>query len=709
MPGVFLFNLQLEVFDDFPKDQNTKDLPARKWWKRKYLSLPMVVLLGFLFFIFTNWNPGSAKIVNLPEKHPDFIGRKTELAQIAEILSANRDGDRTLLVAIHGEEGIGKTELAIAFGNDHLTQYSLIGWMDGSSKEALVHAYAKLGDHLGIDGERPDTRRDKIHLHLENNQDKPWLLIFDDLQELPHDVPKTGGVILVTCRDKSLFPATNTVQLLKNPDDALALLAKLTRQRPSSELNHLAEQLDYLPLMINLAGHYIINTPGVNVDNYSKILTETIETAESPLKWTELRRMSSKSLYASYLTTLQLLEKKHPLSFEFLKQATVLDHRNIPEAFLVSWLKQQSAYTPTQLIHHKGNILRELQNHSLIRYDEKQASFSFHRLLHHALALDQQNEGSVQNWINTLVENEHVKNYNPTHQKSIRPFQAILPHLLKIIEQIKRFDEQAVKLLITAARYFLETDYQLQKGRYYLDQAENGTQAWTHPIKGRIAFMQGMVNYREAEQSKEENEQKKLFQAALLAFDRAREIFFIQYHDEQYQGLEQNPSKCNKEYQKAICLQFQGQTLRALGRLDEAEKLLEQALQEFLAFTGGKEHFDIARILREQARILWEKEQHQEAIAKIESAIQMQKRVYGEIYLTQPTVASTHRILGDFYFQTADYAKALAAYQFAIDVNCTIYQSDDFPLRQELHELKNKATKALQESHHMNACNAPQK
>ena len=68
-----------------------------------------------------------------------------------------------------------------------------------------------------------------------------------------------------------------------------------------------------------------------------------------------------------------------------------------------------------------------------------------------------------------------MNNYNSTHQESIRPFQAILPYLLKIIEQIKVYDQENVKLLLKVARYFVETDNQLQKGRFYLVQAKKGT------------------------------------------------------------------------------------------------------------------------------------------------------------------------------------------------------------------------------------------
>lgn len=632
--------------------------------------------------------------------HPDFIGRKKELALLKQQLLIKHKGQAAHLIALYGEGGIGKTELAIAFANNNMKRFSLVAWIDGSTEETLVLSYARLGDILGIWDENPFKRREKINWHLENSKGKPWLLIFDDLRELPGDLPKRGGAILVTCRDRSLCPPKSSFELLKNPEEAIMQLSKITGQEPSEPLKHLAEQLDYLPLMINLAGHYIAATPGSDITNYSEILNETMKTEFSPLKWLEFQKRYSKSLFASYHTTLQLLEKKHPLSVKFLRQAAMLYNKNIPKEFLLSWLKEQDRSEPAQTLLVAGDILRELQNHSLIRYDSKKGEFSIHQLLHHVLAQSSQKEEHVNVWVKILSDHGDVKRFNPTQKDSIRPFQRILPHAIKIIDQISVPDipnMQTAHLSLTVARYFIETEHNLQKGKSHLDRAQKWSDNWDHPLKGRVAFLQGMLLFRLADQSGDEKSKKENYQEALAHFEKALDIFLVQNQNDLYLGIEQNPSKCTKEYQRAICMQYQAQTMRVLGYLDEAEKRLDEAMIAFQEFTHGKDHFDIARILREQALILWEKGKHEEAIAKLESAIRMQKKVYGELYLSQPTVAATHRILGDFYYKKGDYHKAELAYQFAIDVNQSIYQSDAHPYQADLNNLKAQALKALKE------------
>ncbi len=654
MPAVFLSTVKDEVVEE------------RKTigWKWAALFVVLAIPLILLF-----WKSSPPTIVDLPTKHADFIGRAKELAILKQRLLARQKARGINFAAICGEGGIGKSELAISFANEHLADFAFIGWVDGSSEEALVHSYAKLGDSLEILEEHPDRRREKVHAKLE--KEKGWLLIFDDVPQVPADIPKSGGAILITCRDKGICPPEACIELEKNQEDALVLLSKLTGQKRSEDLQHLAEQLDFLPLMIDLAGHYIAETPGIDFSHYSELLKE--KSANNPIKWVELRKRYPKSLAATYLTTLKLLESKHPLSLEFLKEASFLHHQNIPEELLACWLEEKKIYSLAEIPIIKGDILRELQNHSLIRYDAKRGDFSIHQLLHQTL--EQVRDGH--RWLSILTQLEAVAHYNPTQKDTIRPFQRVLPHCLSVIEQ-----SPSIPLAMTVARYFVDTEHDLKKGQIYLDKAATWAQGWSHPIQGRIAFLQGMLEFR-----------KEQYGPALNCFDRAHMIFEEQDDNQLYQGIEQNPQKCTKEYQRAICMEYQGQALRLLGRIEEAETLLEESLQAFQAIS--KEHFDIARILREQALILWERGAQAEAITKLEEAIAMQQRVYGDSYLSQPAVAATHRILGNFFFERGEYQKADQAYQFAIEINQAIYHSDVHPFQLELLELREKAQKAL--------------
>lgn len=149
-----------------------------------------------------------------------------------------------------------------------------------------------------------------------------------------------------------------------------------------------------------------------------------------------LSKKKFKELVSFLFGNLAITPKKHPLSYEFLRQASVLHSSGIPNEFLIAWLKQKNHFTDAQLILFMGDILRELKNHSLNRYDEKKSEFSFHQFLQNVLMSNEDNEVHAKAWLKILSEDAHVKKYNPTHQNSVRPFQRILPHAIKIIDHI---------------------------------------------------------------------------------------------------------------------------------------------------------------------------------------------------------------------------------------------------------------------------------
>ncbi len=653
MPGIFLSNSLMR--EKVAHRKSTKHI-VLLWVSCIFFAL------GILFFVLYKAEP--AKVVDLPAMHTDFIGREEELAALERRLLMKPLGRSINLAAICGQSGIGKTELAITFAHKHMADFSLIAWIDATSNESLVHSYAKLADMLQIHEVHPELQRDKVHLALEQNKGQPWLLIIDDLCKAPSGLPAFGGAVLITCRDKGYYSPNAIIELFQDKLQAVRLLSRLTGKDVSSELEHLAEDLDFLPLMINIAGQYIAETPGINISNYSALLHEN-----TPLKWIEFRKRYPKSLAATYLATVKLLEEKHPLSVNFLKEVSYLHHQNIPEELLTCWLEEKGGFKKSEIPLIKGDILRELINHSLIRYDVNKRDFSIHQLLSQTLHLDRQEKIDL---TNILIHLESVEKYNPTQNESIRPFQKVLPHCLKVLEE-----SHSISLAIQVARYFIDTECDFEKGKVYLNKADLWSQTLSHPIRGRISFLQGVVEYRQGN-----------FQQALAQFDQALATFEQHVNESLYFGIEQNPKKCSRQYQIAICMQYQGQTLRELGLLQEASSRLEDALCAFHLI--AEEHFDIARVLREQALILWAQNDKEKAICKLREAIEMQKRVYGDTYMYQPAVASTHKILGNFLFEMGEYQKADDAYQLAQTVNKTIYKSDEHPFQKELISLRTR-------------------
>lgn len=688
MPGV-LFST-IHKGENLPLlDISEEPLPQKRFFFSLRLPVALLAILALFFILFKGWLSSSTVILDVPSRHRDFVGREEELDYLKRQLLNSRDCN---VVVIYGEGGIGKTELATAFSRDHIRNFSLIALIDGSNEEATLRSYESLGDVWNIKEQDFKRLREKVHRKLENLQGKPWLLIFDDIRNPLTDFPQSGGRVLITCRDKSVFSSHAVLELTPSPEQAVQLLAQLTGEEKAENLQRLARQLDYLPLMINIAGHYIAETPGINIANYTDMLSSIMGTERSPLQAKEIGNRYPRSLAATYSITMELLQKKHPLSFEFLKCVIYLHHKNIPTEFLTRWLEGQHKYTPTEQVLLQGDILRELQNHSLARYDSQSESFTMHELLHLALREKFRKDISTIETFHILAACDAILHYNPTRKETIRPFQKNLSHCMTLLEAVENPSPQTAHLALTVSRYFLDTEHDLIMGEKYLSWAKKWTHQSYHPIEGRIAFLYGVLRYRQAE--KLSGKQEKYAQA-LEFFNEAFAYFQMYNKDSDYKKIEQNPSKCTKEYQRAICLQYQGQMLRLLGRLDESEKRLQQALQAFQQIAQGQDHFDIARILREQGLILREKGEYRAAVQKIEDALSMQKRTYGSAYTSQSTVAATYQTLGDLLFQLGEFSKSDQSYQISININKEAYQTDTHPYLVDLYHRRSAALLSL--------------
>ena len=203
-------------------------------------------------------------------------------------------------------------------------------------------------------------------------------------------------------------------------------------------------------------------------------------------------------------------------------------------------------------------------------------------------------------------------------------------------------------------------------------------------------------------------------------FEKACEHFEnYKEKDGNYLNLENNPTKCNQEYQILVSKGYRAQnysnwsedTKLNLVERDEKLKTAEEILIEVrkgyedkYSDQGG--HFDIPRIMRDQGivfqrqgRILQEKGQVNEANEKlkaarknVEDAIENQREVYPDRFDSHPSVAATHFALGNICEELKDYGAAEKAYQKTLNINRTIFRRED---HEHVVNAKNALDRAL--------------
>ena len=152
----------------------------------------------------------------LSPAHPHFVGRSTLLDQLITDfqLEAWHPINPTKIRVLYGPGGIGKTELALAFGNRHLSSFSLIWFLRAESPEIFEKDYRDLAEALDVFIGDKDTFEDvqkKVLEALETEAGQsslPWLLILDNVSA-GIKIPERGGYVIATSQLQNVWRDVN--------------------------------------------------------------------------------------------------------------------------------------------------------------------------------------------------------------------------------------------------------------------------------------------------------------------------------------------------------------------------------------------------------------------------------------------------------------------------------------------------------------------
>lgn len=164
-----------------------------------------------------------------------FIGRKTELDQIHEVLRPDDKAREQRRVALGGMGGVGKTQLAIAYAKTHPDEFESAFWLNATSENTLKDSFLSIAglifDVQGTGALDFEQALARVHQWLSAKDNQRWLLIFDN-----HDDPKefeirkyyppaNHGSIIVTTRRPDLFSCSKIdVGPLGNVAESLQIL-----------------------------------------------------------------------------------------------------------------------------------------------------------------------------------------------------------------------------------------------------------------------------------------------------------------------------------------------------------------------------------------------------------------------------------------------------------------------------------------------------
>lgn len=400
MPGIPLY-----FPSDILSDSETPQLNKKRLPFKIFISSLIIVLGAFGLWLFTQ-SSDLTRIVHLKETHADFIGREEYLESLKQIC-LHKKTDVSVAV-LWGEGGIGKSEIAIAFANKYSKHFSVIYWIDCATEESYREGYYQLASSLNIPLNQKEGVLEvaqKVHRQLEKQTClHPWLLIYDNAEKYM-DLPQRGkGAIILTTRNQIHWPTFPCLEVTSfSGKEAWDLLTTITQEKDTDWLP-LAQELDYFPLALNLAAHYIAETPGMTKDKYLQLLSEN--------KIALIDSMPVDSRYpnhlvASWKITADQLQEKYPEVLAWLHFCAYLSPDGIPFSWINIWLARFGQYE-TQLSRDlKANdILRILVNQAFMRYHKNTKKLSLHRIKQELFKQDQYFDSEIKREVLEFLLNE---------------------------------------------------------------------------------------------------------------------------------------------------------------------------------------------------------------------------------------------------------------------------------------------------------------
>lgn len=555
-----------EILNDLKRPDLALTLPQAKPKKRKtlYLAWLICILSAFLFF----YNPffiHTPLIVNLKQTHPDFVGRDSYLAQLEEICL---NWKSTPPIAIlWGEAGIGKSEIAIAFANLYAKQFKLLCWIDSETEESYAASYDNLAQLLKIPVDSEKNLVQEVHSYLENEKSiQPWLLIFDNASKQTKLPLKGKGSIVITTRNRTLWHSCSSIEIAPFQEkEAIGLLKKITNNPESIQTHSLANKLDFFPLTLNLAAHYIAETPEMTEELYLSLISKNI-----------IDLLSSMPLDARYPTPLLSswniiaaeLGEKHPEALFWLHFCSYLYPSGIPSSWVEKWLTDiQNESDPFKVKIISCNILRTLVNQCLMRFDKSTHTLSLHHLKQDVMKKDRNfQKGTVDQVAQFLTS--HSENMGKIYEGKINPHPWI---------NLREWE--------THAAWFL-SNYSSECSKEKIADLQN--------LLGNWKYLRG--NYKAAQS----------------------------YHE---QALKNRIELFGEEHaQTTISMNNLAMILWENGQLAESKELFKKALT-VLKKISKEDHLDVIITLNNLGWVNWEIGELQEARALLNQSLQLSKKL----------------------------------------------------------------------------------
>jgi hypothetical protein len=402
-----------------------------------------------------------------------FVGRQAQLAEVEERLFSSK---QTTMIAVTGEGGVGKSQLALEVAHRTRQKYKncSVFWIDASNINSLHQAYLSIAQKLkvpGWDSENADTKY-LVKQYLSTEGAGQWLLVFDNLDDM--NLRSTGlstlesanlinylpqsklGSIIFTTASSDIAKKLTVQDIIKLHKMTAASAEELFEKYllnpvplgKKQEMNLLLKDLSYLPLAIVQAAAYINVTNTTFRDYRTQLLTYEEEAFKSSSELSNSKLQDArtkKSVTTTLLISLDQIRHNHSLAARYLFLMACVDRKDIPLDVLEATSDSE-----------RDDAIRILSAYALVTRRPAESALDLHRLVHVTI----QQWLREQKWLDQWAQNaiKRLVEIYPDHNHGSRSkWRRLLPHATYALScgHIDQEDENRTSLIWKCAMTLL--------------------------------------------------------------------------------------------------------------------------------------------------------------------------------------------------------------------------------------------------------------
>ncbi|MCY6494591.1 tetratricopeptide repeat protein [Leptolyngbya sp. GGD] len=633
------------------------------------------------------------------------MGRTIELARLDEIFQTS---DRTVISAVAGMGGLGKTQLAVQYARRNQAKFSGgVCWLNGQTGELATQVILKAEFDLQLKG--LDKAKEQL---IETDAIALWcwrhwqpegqvLVVVDDVANwakvrsvLPTD---DRFRVLVTTRRQDLLSRDVTIPLdVLEPDEARSLLAKLENhgrvEQDQESADQLCAALGYLPLGIELVGCYLRRDRYRTLSQIIKSLQAKGMQDPALVRSDEYEMLAERGVKAAFDLTWETLEP------EAQQVARLLSY------FALDWIEWNLAERVMRRVegdeYELGGLKAQLENASIVQFEPDRLGWCrLHPLVRQYLkeeeasVIQQAGEAVLHSaFVEGMIAISSRMPDNPPTKK-INEFEGVRSHVQEVAEgYIEGLEGSDLTWSFIALARFYEGQglyrqaeawcaecLKTTESRFagdHLDVAQSlNNLAELYRVQGRLSEAEALyVRSLEMNQRLFEDDHpdvaSSLNNLAGLYHSQGRlseaEALFVRSLEMRQRLFEDD------HLDVALSLNNLAGLYHSQGRLSEAEALFVRSL-EMRQCLFEDDHPDVAQSLNNLAELYRVQGRLSEAEALYVRSLEMRQRLFEDDH---PDVAQSLNNLAALYYSQGRLSEVEALYVRSLEMNQRLFEDD---------------------------------